>query len=49
VLTTVTGYTASYNEALNGTGVWVINLVGLRPSTGAVSPPASPKHGGWIF
>jgi hypothetical protein len=40
VVTTVTGYTMSCDQALNGNTYWLIGLAALRPSGGPVSPPS---------
>lgn len=44
IVTTVTAYTAQCAEASNTSGLWAFALSGLRPSAGAVSASAPPRH-----
>jgi len=39
IVTTATGYTVSYTMSGNTDGHWIIGLMPLRPTTGAVRPP----------
>lgn len=48
IVTTVTGYTVTYTPTGNTDGNWLLALMGVRPSIGAVVPPPAAGYT-WIL